>query len=196
MEAEMKNLLPTLTTVVSILALGCGGAQTAPEASPEPDPGESTAIATDPEPAAEPPDVAIAPIGVGETIEVEYEFGAWGPCHKQRIVYSKNADVYTYARHCDDDGSMTAEGITAEQFRQAVYIEDHLPAAGRTMAELPAESFPERCPDCTKCFRSPDEVLTTCQNSSGVVSYMFSNPAALGKTDANTTRLLISYDEQ
>jgi hypothetical protein len=176
----MRSAIATLTVTCLVGAAGCGGSQPPAEASAD----------------APPPAVEAAPIGVGERIEASYEFGAWGPCNKQRLVYLKEGDSYSSTRICDDNGSQSSEVITAEQFRQAVFIEDYLPAAGRPMAELPAESFPERCPECTKCFRSPDEVATACQNSSGVVSYMFSNPAALGRTDSNTTRWLISYDER
>jgi len=192
----MEKVIYPTTLVLATLVLGCGGAQPAPDA-PVDDATEEPRAITDPgPPAGEPPALEAAPIGVGDRIEVEYEFGAWGPCKKQRVVYSKQGSDHTYTRFCDDDGSMSAEGITEDQFRQAVFIEDHLPAVGRPMEELPADSHPERCPDCTKCFRSPDGVLTTCQNGSGVVTYMYSNPAALGRTDANTTRTLISYEEQ
>ncbi|MBW2278940.1 MAG: hypothetical protein JRF63_15710 [Deltaproteobacteria bacterium] len=193
----MKPRFTLLAATVLLISMGCGGPQPTPEAPADGAGGDSSTIAGEPAPPTEapPPAAEAAPIGVGNKIEVSYEFGAWGPCDKQRIVYTRDGDNYSYTRICDDDLSMNAEVITAEQFRQAVFIEDYLAGAGQPLAEVPVASIPQQCDECTKCYRSQDEVLTACQNSAGVVSYMFSNPAKLGKTDSNTTRLLISYDE-
>jgi hypothetical protein len=187
----MKSLISSAAIFSLAILTGCSGPQPTAEQPPTPPPSEPPVAAAEPPPAAEAPAA-----GTANKIEVSYEFGAWGPCDKQRIVYTKDGDSYSYARICDDTQAMNTEAITAEQFRQAVFIEDYLAGAGRPLAELPASSYPKRCGECTKCYRSPDEVLTACQNSAGVVSYSLSNPAALGKTDSNKTRWLISYTEQ
>jgi hypothetical protein len=189
----MKTAIFALAAACLVSWIGCGGKQPPVGAPPE----QATSLATEPALPEDPaPQIEAAPIGAADRIEVEYEFGAWGPCNKQRIVYSKNGDDYNYARHCDDDGTMSAEGIAEEQFRQAVFMEDYLAAAEQELAELPAESHPEDCPECTRCLQSTDQVVTACQNASGVISYFYSDMAKLGKTDSNRTRWLISYTEQ
>lgn len=187
----MRTLLATLVFGTSTIGLGCGGGQVPPEA-----PDETPVTAVGSTPAEAPPPAADPQVGSGGKITATYEFGAWGPCDRQRIVYTREGDDYSYARICDDNDQMSVEPLTAEQFRQAVFIEDYLAGAGQEFAELPAASHPERCEKCQKCFKSTDEVYTACQDESGVIAFFFSDQARLGRTDANHTRWLISYDEQ
>lgn len=187
----MKKLLVTLALGTSAIGLGCGGGQ-APTGAPE----ETAVIGARPTAVEAPTPEPSQAVGSGTEIIATYEFGAWGPCDKQRIVYTREGDRYSYARICDDDGRQSVEPVTAEQFRQAVFIEDYLAAAGQEFAELSAASLPERCDRCRQCFRSADEVYTVCRDDSGVIAFFFSDQARLGRTDANHTRRLISYEER